>query len=199
MKEGMLKQFIAVFAIFTTAVFTVSYGVVTSYYYGYLAYFGINIKYIDFWPHLPDFLLLVAPIIMALIFCGILTALIFALLNWFGKFLQKKSKKLFIQELGKSFVRGWGFIITVTLLTLFAAVFAIIYIDQLNLGGEKAMKQTEFVRVGQDGSKIDLIIYENDGIAIVKSYDKQTKEFDKSYKSIYFTGQTYEKVMIERN
>lgn len=199
MKEGILKKIIAVFAIFTTAVIIVSYGVLTTYYSGYLAYFGVNIKYIDFWPHLSDFVLLAAPIIMVLIICGTLTAFIFLFFNWLGHLIQSKSKKIFIQQLGKSLIREQGFNITATVLTIFIATFTLIYVNQLNIGGERAAKQTEFVRVGQDGPKIDLIIYENNGIAIVKSYDKQTKAFDTSYKTIDFTGQTYERVTIERN
>ncbi|MFY9228567.1 MAG: hypothetical protein WAO28_04585 [Candidatus Microsaccharimonas sp.] len=199
MKEHPVRQFIPAFAIFTTAVFVVSYGVVTSYYSGYLDYFGINIRYIDFWPHLPDFMLVAAPIIMAIIFMGLASGLAMFLFNHLGKWLARKSKMSFIREFGKSLIWQPGIGLLAILVTLFIGTFSITYVTQEKSGRDFAENQTQFIRVGPDGKKVEILVYQNGGTAFTKTYDKESKQFETGYKTVSFVGQNLEQIELSKN
>jgi hypothetical protein len=187
------QSIVAYFAIFTAAVFIVSYGAVTSYFSGYLDYFGINIRYIDFWPHLPDFMLVAAPMIGFILFTGALSYLAFYVLNNLWRFISKFLKK------------SWGDIFSnkAALVGIFIALclgtFNIVYVSKSEDGTELATNQTKFIRVGTDGDKIDLLIYQNGGIAFTKTYNKESKQFEPGYKSINFTGQSLQEIEILKN
>jgi len=197
--ENPLQSFVAYFAVLATSVFIISYGAVTSYYSGYLGYFGINIRYIDFWPHLPDFLILAMPIILALIVTGGMTALTLFILNIIGRRLSKKSQKSFLRGVGDSFRLEAGYRILAVILALSFATFSIIYISQESNGKRKAESETQFIRVGPDGKKIDVLIYQNSGVGFTKTYNKESKQFENGYKSINFSGQNLEQIELPKN
>ena len=194
-----LQSLVAHFAIFTTAVFIVSYGAVTSYYSGYLDHFGINIRYIDFWPHLPDFMLVAAPIIMAVLFISVISYVIMLILVPVGAWIANKYKNRIMHTLGEALQLDKRVMLAVILVAMSIGTFSIVYGSQSKDGAEFAATQTKFIRIGADGQKVDLLIYQNGGTAFTKTYDKESKQFEAGYKSINFSGQNLEQIELPRN
>lgn len=193
-----LQSFVANFAIFTAAVFIVSYGAVTSYYSGYLDHFGINIRYIDFWPHLPDFMVVAAPMIGAILFVGAAGYGLMLLLSWIGSLISKKFKNKIMRTLGEALQVDKRISLIIIIIALSLGTFNIVYSSQSKDGAEFAATQTKFIRVGADGQKIDLLIYQNGGTAFTKIYDKESKQFENSYKTINFVGQNLVQIDLDK-
>jgi len=192
-----LQSYTAYFTVFTAAIFIISYGAVTSYYSGYLDYFGINIRYIDFWPHLPDFMVVAAPVILAILWLTGLSYSIMLLLIPFGGWLSKKFKNKIMQTLGETLQVDRKISLAIILSVMSIGTFTIVYSTQSEDGAAFASAQTDFIRVGTDGQKIDLLIYQNGGTAFTKTYDKESKKFETGYKSINFVGQNLEQITLK--
>ncbi len=192
-----LQSFVAHFAIFTAAVVIVSYGAVTSYYSGYLDHFGINIRYIDFWPHLPDFMVVAVPIIIVVLIISVISYVLMLVLARVGVWITEKYENKIMHTLGEALQLDKRVILAVILISMSFGTFNIVYGAQSKDGAEFATTQTNFIRVGEDGQKIDLLIYQNSGTGFTKTYDKESKQFEAGYKSINFVDQNLEQIILQ--
>jgi len=195
-KRNPLQSLVAYFAVFTAVVLIVSYGAITSYYSGYLDHFGINIRYIDFWPHLPDFMLVAVPIIMAILIISVVSYMIMLILVPLGAWITKKYKNKILHTLGEALQLDRRAMLAVIIIAMSIGTFSIVYGSQSKDGAEFATGQTEYIRVGADGQKIDLLIYQNSGTAFTKTYDRKSKQFENGYKTINFVDQKLEQIKL---
>jgi len=192
------QSFVAHFAIFSAAVIVFSFGALTSYYSGYLDYFGINIRYVDFWPHLPDFMVVAVPILIAMLVVSVLSYIAMRLLNALGGWISRKYKNKILSTIGEALQLDKNIVLVVILISMSAGAFNIVYGSQVEDGAGFASGQTRFIRVGPDSQRIDLLIYQNGGTAFTKTYDKKSKQFDSGYNTVNFIGQNLEQIEIKK-
>ncbi len=177
------------FAIISAVTVLFSYASITVYYTSYLRVFDIDIRSISFWPSLHDFVVPVAAIIVSMIILSVLFMSLGRLLGYLGKHIKHSNIKFF-QILGDSMSLSDRFI---SLGVLFIAL-ATIYVASDNLGAAMAEKQTRFTIITESSSNQELkkvLIYQNNGLGLVKDFDVNNKKFHDDYRVIHISDKKF--------
>lgn len=202
--SAVLKSMSVYIAAATAAVVLLSYGSITVFYAGYLRYFGVSISDVNFFPSVTDLVSRGAPTVTAVVavvaatLVGVLLAnLLIRGLGVIGKRSENKKRwfvwlKIFDDEP----IMG-GTALKVLLLVIFLVFsFKLVYVDSENMGVAAAEKTDSFSSFIDDEGKRNILIYQNAGEGVFKSFDSD-KGFGDSYKVLPLAGKEYEKVNVK--
>lgn len=173
-----------------------------SYMTGYLLYFGVEIKDIDFWPSIIDFM--TAPIGFFILLLGSLGAvlagvwIVLLLISRVDKILHKyfPSGPFGSFSESNSFSKNeiWVFV----LLCISVLSINLLYSTYIQHGRDAAENRKVFTQlIDQSQSEPQIVVYQNNNQAILKSYDRRTKKFADSYTNINMEDKTFKKVSLD--
>lgn len=190
-------------AVVTVYVGLISFGYITIYYTAYLAYFGVDIKFIDFWPSLHDFTVIAFPVTVALIVLVCLYIISFFSGNTILRVIAWFANKIGFTRAAKSIKANLvakEYIYTTTLIALAFLSIMIVFSYATNKGKETAESQEIFtvLRPEDDIKTTDIVLYSNNGQIIVTTYNNDTKEISRDYQLLDSRDKTYEVVRIDR-
>lgn len=168
-----------------TAYFAIAgYGAIATYYSGYLNRFGIDIHSIPFSPALTDFVYVSSPIIIAISLLLAFSFITLLLTNWLCKKIgNMHSKKLrWLRTVCRESHMTNKYIGAVLIIMFVFLSFKLVLVESYNRGMSEASNQQIFtVLVTPNQSKKQVIIYQNNNIAITKQFDKSSGIFEKHY------------------
>lgn len=169
----------------------VAYATATTFKAGYLSYFGVDIRNVDYWPTIPDLMnqpILVVLAILVLLGLGFLAILAVNGIHWVALKIAEKRKwnkfKDFIDE------KPYGWKLTTGILVAFLLFLSIkmpLY-DSYDQGIDAAKRQKNFTIIVSESSEKQVLIYQYADVGIFKTYDNDTESFAESYDVIDMTG-----------
>ena len=196
--SGFLRSVSVYLAVITALVVLVSYGAITTYYAGYFRYFGISISDINFFPSLADFVTRGSATISAILFAVVATLLGMILVNWMIKGIasigvaseKKKGKFTWLKSINSKPVLSRVEIKIFLILVFVVLSFKLVYFDSEEMGYSSAESKNTFSSfIGNDGSR-KVLIYQNGGDAILKTYDDSG--WSEGYEVQSLSGKQYE-------
>ena len=191
--KNNIKFALGFLSVVTIYVWLVSYGAIISYYGGYFDELNIGIGDVNFWPGLTDFMTQSFRVVLVIGFAvlGMLILLVCAdgLLRLAARRAGKNKKA--------SLLRSWQEAGTLSKLYVIGALtFALVIVtvkigltDAYDRGVAAARHQDTFTILQGKPTKLPVIIYQNDNVAVVKYYNKQTRTFSDNYITISLIGQ----------
>lgn len=171
----------------------------TSFKSGYLAYFGIDIRNVDFWPTIADLmnepLLVIGSILILLIVCLLAIMIINGLYGVFRKLAEwGKWKKLlnFFDE--KPYSKGFSLGVLIAVLAFLS--FKIPLYDSRDRGVEAAKEQTSFAVVVSESPEKQVLVYQYGDTGLFKIYNAETKSFSGAYEQLNMSGLKLQQVKL---
>lgn len=186
MRES-IKFVLSFLGVATIYVGLLSYAVIISYYTGYLGEFGVRIENISFLPSLYDFLVQASPAVIALFIISIIVLLLLLSVNYALKLIAAKTsghKKLhWFSVCAEMGVMPKAYMSAIIIACLVVLSFKIALSDSYMNGSNNAKKQDVFTVLGTNEKKtLDVIVYQNDNVAVVKKYDEYSGKFSNGYR-----------------
>lgn len=187
------------FSIATVYVILVAHASAVSFKAGYLSYFDIDIRHVNYWPSIADFmneplLVLTAIFILQLICLGAIL-----LINLFHWVIRKYSIKYKWKRIQHNFQeKPYGIKITAGIsiaLLLFLSI-KLPFFDAYDRGIAAAKDQENFTVIVSDDSKRQALIYQDRQTGLFKTYDTDAKVFSKTYEPVDITGLSFEVVRL---
>lgn len=180
----------------------VSYGYITTYYASYLAEFNVNIQDVNFWPSLYDFLTKGTTAISALVALIVFYAALSFGVNWIAKKGEGHGRKLkqeWLIELSLLSTMSKKYILTCTLVVFVIISIVIVFGSAHNQGVQDAKERVSFTALDAvKGGPVRVIIYQNNGLAVVKTYRNDDGSFLPNYSVIDLANASYETVILDR-
>lgn len=178
----------------------VAHAAATSFKAGYLSYFGIDIRSVDYWPSIADFMnepiIVVGAIIILLALCFGAIVLINGL-HWIMQKIAKKKKwKKFLDFIDEK-PYGWKLTTGVLIALLLFVSFKIPLYDSYGRGIEAAKKQTSFVVINSDSDSRQALIYQYNDLGLFKTYNPGVKQFNKDYETLDLKGKSFEYLKLD--
>lgn len=177
----------------------VAYASSTSFKSGYLAYFGIDIRNVDFWPTIADLmnepLLVIGSILILLIVCLLAIMIINGLYWVFRKLVEwRKWKKLLNLFDEKPYSKGLSLGVLVVVLVFIS--FKMPLYDSRDRGVEAAKEQTSFAVIVGEGTTKQVLVYQYSGMGLFKTYNTETKSFSEAYEQLNMSGLKLQQVKL---
>jgi len=184
----------------TIYVAVIAHASATSFKAGYLSYFNVDIRSVDYWPSIIDFMNEPILVLLAIVTFTVLSAATFLLMNALNYLLHKIANKV-----------SWKWLIGITdekfigqkvasgILIVFVLFlsFKIPFNDSFERGIEAAKNQTSFTQVKPADVENQILIYQYNGTGITKEYNVSTRSFTKAYKTINVTGKEFESIELD--
>lgn len=171
----------------------------TSFKSGYLTYFGIDIRNVDYWPTITDLmnepLLVIGSIFILLVVCLIAIMIINGLYDIFQKLAEwRKWKKLlnFFDE--KPYSKGLSLGVLIAVLVFLS--FKIPLYDSRDRGVEVAKEQTSFAAVVSENTEKHVLVYQYGDTGLFKIYNTETKSFSEAYELLNMSGLKLQQVKL---
>lgn len=198
MSGNKAKIILGFSGVITVYIALMSYGLVTGYYSGYLSHFNIDIRYIDFWPSLHDFMTQAFPSILAIIALSVSLFVVLLIINFIYKLLNSlsnKYKKLnWLNSFSLAGTMSYGYMSAVVLLGVLVFSFNIVFNIAVDRGASEAQKQSVFpviISEDTDSGIYSVAVYQNNDRIIIKNYDTSSGLFTDSYKVSDFSDKEY--------
>lgn len=187
------------FSIATVYVILVAHASAASFKAGYLSYFGIDIRHVNYWPSIADFMnepivVFGAIVIFVLLYVG--SVLLINFIHWAAQKLAKKYRWKWVQENVEE--KPFGLKITLgVLITLFLFLsIKLPFYDAYDRGVAAAEDQKNFTVVVSNEIKKQALIYQDGQTGLFKVYDTSAKSFSRSYEPEDITGLSLEAVQL---
>ena len=184
MKDN-IKFALGFLGIATIYVWLVSYGAIISYYGGYFEQFNINMNDVNFWPSLADFMTQSFRVVLMIGFAILGMAILLACINGISKLAARRAGK----DRKSSLLRSWGaasrmsksYIIGALVFSLVIFTVKLGLTDAYDRGVNAAQNGDTFTVLQGESTKLPVVLYQNDNVATVKYYNKQTHAFSSDY------------------
>ncbi|UTX51132.1 hypothetical protein KI440_02910 [Candidatus Saccharibacteria bacterium TM7i] len=180
----------------------IAYASSTSFKAGYLSYFHIDIKHVDYTPSIADLMNQPVTIILAIILLLIIYFAIILIINFLHWLLSKiANKKGWVQFLDLIGEKPFGrrLIIASLIALLLILSFKLPLLDSFSSGTKFAEQQKNFTTLVVDDQKktIKVLIHQHEGIGLFKTYNTDSKTFNSSYEAIDLTNTELNYVQIQ--
>lgn len=178
----------------------------TSHKAGYLGYFGIDIRNVDYQPSIIDFIgepLLVILAIPVLLAAFLLAAGIVNLVQWLlGRFLGPPLKWLArivgvnISGTSRERVFDKRMIIGGLAALLVFLSFRMPLYDSYDRGIEFAKQKKDFAVLATESDRKQALVHQNQGLGLLKTYDPESGSFERGYEVIDLADKKFEHIRL---
>lgn len=186
MGSSLLKYFTLISA--CTALF--SYGFLTIEETAYLRKFNIDIQSISYWPSLYEMITRAFPAIVAMIISvGLFITIVISM-----PYISAWVKKLKIRG-AKTVGEIFELEVSAGLLTFACVVLVLISLFDTaeKMGAKYAESMTVFTVIsdGGENTRKDVLIYQNNNVGVVKTFDSVSARFEDSYRLVQLEGKQF--------